>query len=151
MPPESVRETASRLSQSASSLQPAFDASARDPAADAVEARLVEQDGRHLLELVEIDLLRHDSETGLGGLELDVDVAAEDEHLPGGLGHERGDDADRRGLAGAVRAEQREEVPGLDVEVDALQCVYAVAVGLRELAQGKCGHDTTRADGGPAA
>ena len=39
---------------------------------------------------------------------------------------ERGDDADRRGLAGAVRAEQREEIALLDVEVDAPERVHAV-------------------------
>ena len=50
---------------------------AREAALDAVEARLVHQDGLRRLELVEIDLLRHDADAGLGGLELAVDVVAE--------------------------------------------------------------------------
>ena len=59
---------------------------------------------------------------------------------PGGLVDERGDDADQRGLAGAVGAEQREEIALLDVEVDALQRLDAVLVGLGESAYRECIH-----------
>jgi hypothetical protein len=78
-------------------------------------------------------------------------VSTENECLPGALGHERGDDADRSGLAGPVRAEQREEISGIDVEVDALQRLDPVLVGLGKLAQGKGVHEAARADEGPAA
>jgi len=63
---------------------------------------------------------------------LRVDVEAEDADRAAGLVDERGDDADRGRLAGAVRPEQREEVALLDDEVDALQ---GFAAGLVDLAQ----------------
>jgi hypothetical protein len=64
-----------------------------------------------------------------------------------GLGDQRGDDADGRGLAGAVRTEQREEVAIGHVEVDALQRLHAVLVGLRELTEGQGLHGTRHAKG----
>ena len=82
------------------------------------------------------------AQAGLRRLELDVDVVAEDVGLARGLGDQRGQDADRRGLACAVRSQQGEEVSGLDVEIDALQRVDAVLVSLRQLTQGQSVHDT---------
>ena len=43
------------------------------------------------------------------------------------------DDADQRRLAGAVRAEQREDLAAADLEVDALQRLEPGRVGLGEL------------------
>jgi hypothetical protein len=106
----------------------------------AVEPCLVEQDGRHLLELVEVDFLRHDPEAGLRRLEFAIDVMPEHADAAAGLVDQRRDDADRGRLAGAVGSEQREEIPFFDVEVDALQRLHAVAVGLAELAQRQCLH-----------
>src|SRR5690606_28308745 len=44
------------------------------------------------------------------------------------------DDADQRGLAGAVRAEQREYLAAGDVEVYGFQCLVAGRVGLLQAA-----------------
>ncbi|MBV6418439.1 MAG: hypothetical protein CMLOHMNK_03283 [Steroidobacteraceae bacterium] len=104
----------------------------RDPALDAVEARLVDDDLERRLPHVEVHFLRHDPDAGLGGLELDVDVVAEDREPATRLVDERGRDADQRGLAGAVRAEQREEIAFLHLEIDALQGLHAIPVGLDE-------------------
>ena len=60
---------------------------------------------------------------------------------PAALVHQRGDDADQRGLARAVGAEQREEIALLDVEVDALQRLHAVLVDLGESAYRECIHE----------
>jgi hypothetical protein len=48
------------------------------------------------------------------------DVVAVGDHRAAGV-DDAADDADQRGLAGAVGAEQREDLAALDVEVDALQ------------------------------
>ena len=58
---------------------------------------------------------------------------------------QRGDDADERGLAGAVRPEQREEIALLDVEVDAFQGLHAILVGLDEAADGERIHRARKA------
>ena len=55
------------------------------------------------------------------------DVVAVDRRAAAGRRERGGEDRDRRGLAGAVRAEQREELAGPDVEGDA---VDGVALGL---------------------
>src|SRR5213082_3386807 len=115
-------------------LEVLLGALARYRARDAVEARLVDHDGVRGLEHVEVQFLRHDADAGLGRLQLVVDVVAEDARLAGGLVDERGDDPDERGLAGAVGSEQREEVAPLDLEVDALERLHAVSVGLGQSA-----------------
>ena len=46
------------------------------------------------------------------------------------------DDADQRRLAGAVRAEQREDLALVDVEVDRLQRLHARRIGLAQAADG---------------
>ena len=67
-----------RLSQSCSCFR-YFSARSRASAAlDAVETRLIDQDGLRRLEHVEVDFLRHDADAGLGRLELAVDVVPED-------------------------------------------------------------------------
>ena len=48
---------------------------------------------------------------------------------------QRCDDADHGGLAGAIRTQQREKIPFLDVKVDALQRLNAILVVLGELSQ----------------
>ena len=105
----------------------------RELARNAVEARLVHDDREHLLELVEVDFLRHEADAGLRAVELAVDVVAEDGDAAAALLDERHDDADGRRLAGAVRPEQREEIALGDVEVDAAQRLHAIRVGLGQV------------------
>ena len=64
-----------------------------------------------------------------------VDVVAEHLDRAAGLVDERGDDADERGLAGAVRTQQREEIALLDLEIDTFERLDAVFVDLGELAK----------------
>ena len=111
-----------------------------DRAWNAVKTRLVDHDGQRRLEHVEIDFLRHHADATLGLLELPVDVITEDAGLAAGFAHQRGHDADQRRLAGTVRPEEREEIPFLDGEIDALQGLYAVAVGFGQALDGKRVH-----------
>jgi hypothetical protein len=48
---------------------------------------------------------------------------------------------DRRRLAGPVRAEQPEDLAGLDLEVDALDRLDATGIRLREMSCFHCGRD----------
>jgi hypothetical protein len=70
--------------------------------------------------MVEIDFLRHDADAGLGRLELAIDIVTEHLDDAAGLVDQRGDDADGRGLAGAVRPQQGEEIALVDLEIDGL-------------------------------
>src|SRR4051812_47640848 len=66
-------------------------------------------------------------------------VMARDRHGAGGGVDEAADDADQRGLARAVRTEQREDLAAVDVEIDALERLKAGRIGLREIGDGKDG------------
>src|SRR6185437_10139407 len=50
------------------------------------------------------------------------------------------DDADQRGLAGPVGAQQREEVALLDIKIDAFEGVHAILVRFGESANRECIH-----------
>jgi len=65
-----------------------------------------------------------------------------DAHLARARRDDAADDVDQRGLAGAVRAEQREDLAALDLEVDALQRLQAGGVALFERADGKDGRNS---------
>src|ERR1022692_2804000 len=101
---------------------------------DAVEAGLVHDDRECRFELIEIDFLRHDADARLRGFELTVDVVPEHLDETAGLVDERRHDADDGRFAGAVGAEQREEVALLDGKIDSLERLDTVLVGLGELA-----------------
>ncbi len=60
-------------------------ADARHRARNAVKARLIDDDGERRLELVEVQLLRHDADAGLRSLQLAVQVVAKDAGGAGGL------------------------------------------------------------------
>ena len=116
-------------------LQIGFGALFRERALDAVEAGLVHDDRECGLKLIEVDLLRHDADAGFRGFEFAIDVVAEYLDVAAGLVDQGGHDADRRRLAGAIGAEQREEVALLDGQIDALERLDAVLVSLGELAK----------------
>ena len=127
------------------------------PAGHAVVARLGQHDVDHLLELVEVELLGHHAQVVLGPGEVPVDIDPEDRHLTGALLHQGADHAEGGGLAGAVGAQQREEVSFGDVEVDALEGLEAIAVDLGQATDGQSrfGHARSlmlvRGSGGHAA
>ena len=111
-------------------LQVLLGALAGEGPVDPVVPRLVHDDIDDRLELREIDLLGHEPDLRLGRLERGVGVVPIDPDAARGLVDEAGDDPDRGRFARAVRAEQREEVAGPNGEVDAVECLPAVAVGL---------------------
>ena len=67
------------------------------------------------------------------------DVVAVGEHRAARRRHDPADDADQRGLAGAVGAEQGEDLALADLEVDVLQRLQAGGVGLGQPGDGDDG------------
>ena len=104
---------------------------------DTVVAGLGHHDIEGFLELVEVEFLRHHAQAALERGGLAVQVMAEHVDRAAGLVHQRGQDADGGGLAGAVGAEQGEEITFGNVQVDALEGLEAVAVGFGELSDGQ--------------
>ena len=86
----------------------------------ALEAALQREQFAAGLEVVESGLLERDADAPphLGGPLPDVDAV--DPSAAGGGAQQRGEHADGGGLAGAVRAEEAEDLPALDGEVDAV-------------------------------
>ena len=98
--------------------------------------------------------MRDEADTRFGSFKLAVDTVAKDLDAAAALVDERADDADRRRLAGAIRSEQRIEVTNVDTEVDALECLRPVGVGLGEVLDGEGLHKAaycTRGSGAPMA
>src|SRR3546814_9451966 len=96
---------------------------------NAVETRLlVERLGRRE-EGIEQDLLRDDAYRDLGVARMLVDVEAPDRGGAAALVNEAGEDVDQGRLAGAVRAEQAENLSARNVEADPVQRALAAGVG----------------------
>ena len=85
------------------------------------------QDGR---ENIERDLLRHQADDPPGGAIVAHDVMAVDENPARSHRHRAADDADQRRLAGAVRAEEGENLAFGDLEVDRVQGDQARLIAL---------------------
>ena len=105
----------------------------------AVVAGLGHDDVEDLLELVEVELLRHHAKATLEAGRVLVEVVAEHRDRTAGLVHQGRENPDGGGLARAVGAEQGEEITFGDVQVDALEGLETVAVGFRQLTDGQGG------------
>ena len=68
-----------------------------------------------------MQFLRHQPDQRAGRAVIGDDVVAVDGHLALGRHQDAADDADQRGLAGAVGAEQREDLAAMDIKIDALK------------------------------
>ena len=91
----------------------------------------------HRLERVGVKLLRHQpDQRARRAIVLDEMMAA-DQHRTGGRIDDAADDVDQRGLAGAVRPEQREDFAARDVEIDALQRMKPGRIGLDQSSRPK--------------
>ncbi len=99
----------------------------------AVEAGVVDQDVERLLEQVEIDFLRHQADQAHRRAALAHQVGAEHFDLAFAEVDQGGNDADQGGLAGAIGAEQGEEIAWLHFQRDALEGLHAVVVGLAQI------------------
>src|SRR6266436_8088162 len=94
------------------------------------EQAAAETDGRpHRLERVRMQFLRHEPDQPARGAVITVYVMAADGDAAFAEIGDAADDADQSGLAGAVRAEQRENLAAFDVEVDVVQRLEGGAVG----------------------
>ncbi len=84
-------------------------------------------------ERVEVQFLRHHADGGAGLARVHVLVEAPDAHPPGGLDHQPRQDVDQRRLAGAVRAQQAEDRPRGNRQIDALQrLLLSARIGLAQ-------------------
>ncbi len=83
---------------------------------DAVVTSLGHDDVEGLFELVEVELLGYDADAALKRRRVLVQVVAEDIHRAAGLVHQGRKNADGRGFAGAVGAEQGEEVRSIPLK-----------------------------------
>ena len=87
----------------------------------------------HLHVLVHAEEVGHVADDVAHGVGIAHDVVAEDECLSGGGREEGGEDAERGGLARAVRADEAEEIALVDSEVERVQRDHAaVAAGEAE-------------------
>jgi len=96
---------------------------------DAVVAGLRHDDVEGLFELVEVEFLGHHTDATLERRRGFVQVMPEDIHRATGLVDQGRENADGRGFAGAVGAEQREEITFGNVQIDTTQGLETVAVG----------------------
>src|SRR5438445_13531894 len=86
--------------------------------------------GPYRFERVGVQFLWYEADQRARGAIIGVDVVTADGDLAfTGIGY-AADDADQRGLAGAVRPQQRKDLAANDIEIDVLQRLEAGAVGL---------------------
>ncbi len=97
------------------------------------------QGRRRRLEGVGGQLLRHQPDQRARRAVVGNDVVTVDGDLAGGRIDDAADDADQRRLAGAVRAEQREDLAVADIQVDVFEGLEAGGVGLVEMRDGDGG------------
>ena len=137
MPPDSVMILESLRSHSDRSLQHLVDVAGVGRLAEqaAAEAHV----RPHRLEGVGGQFLRHEADQRARGAVVADDVMAVDRDRAGGRIDDAADDADQRGLAGAVRPEQRENLAAADVQVDALERLEAGGIGLGQILDGDDG------------
>jgi hypothetical protein len=118
-----------------------------DRARNAVETGLVHADVERFLELVEVDFLRHQADQRHRLAAPFADRHTEDARIAARRVDQRGQDADQRRLARAVRPEQGEEVARLHAQRNALERFDAVGVSLSQLGdveRGNRGHGVAR-------
>ena len=94
---------------------------ARHRAREAEVGGVEDQVLQHRQPAVGIGALGHDPDAPAHGHRPRDDVLAGDQRLPTGRQHARGEDADGRGLARAVGAEQTEELAGADRQVEPVE------------------------------
>ena len=92
-------------------------------------ARLDAQRFTHIEEGVEHELLGHDAELAAGLRVVGLHVVAQDADLAARGAHQAGEDADEGRLAGAVRAEQAEELALFDGQADVVKRGKGGALG----------------------
>src|SRR5690606_15724442 len=106
---------------------------------NAVITSLRGEDIEGLLELVEVELLRHHTQAALEPGGVGVQVMAEHIYRAAAFGHQGGKNADGGRLAGAVGAKQGEKVAFGDIQIDAMQRLEAVIVSFGQLPDGQGG------------
>src|SRR5208337_5027979 len=83
--------------------------------------------------------LRHKPDQRAGGAVFADDVMAGDQHAAARRLDDAADDADQRRLAGAVRAEQRENLAAANLKADVLERLKAGSVNFVKMRDGNGG------------
>ena len=95
------------------------------------EQASTETDGRpHRFEGVGVQFLRYQADQRARGAIGFDDVMAANSHTALARIGDAADDVDQRGLAGAIRAKQRENLAALDIQLDILKRLEAAGIGL---------------------
>src|SRR5471032_3632781 len=98
------------------------------------EQAAAEADGRpYRLEGIGVQFLRYQADQGPRAAIRRDDVMAIDRYAALTRIGDAADDADQRGLAGAVRPQQREDLAAVDIQIDAIQRLETGAVGLGQI------------------
>ncbi|MGF6552097.1 hypothetical protein QFZ96_007233 [Paraburkholderia youngii] len=78
-------------------------------------------------------LLRHEADQRAGRTIVGADVVTVHRHAAFARVDDAADDADQRGLARAVRPEQREDFSTVDCQIDVLQCPKTAGIGFGQI------------------
>jgi hypothetical protein len=98
------------------------------------EQATAEADRRpHRFEGIGVQLLRHQPDQRARGAVAVVDIVAADRDAAFARSRDPADDADQRGLAGAVRPQQRKNLAALDLQIDVVQRLETGAIGLGKI------------------
>ena len=106
---------------------------------DAVIARLVDRDLPGCFKHIEVELLRHDTQVGLGTREMPVNIDAEDMHLSRALINKGTDDANGCRLSSAIGTQQRKKITFVNRQIDVLKGHRSVSIGFAQALNLKCG------------
>ena len=83
-----------------------------------------------------MQFLRHQPDQRARRAVIGDDVVAVDGNLAFARHEDAADDADERGLAGAIGAEQREDFAATDIEIDAVESLETRTRSLRKVCDG---------------
>ena len=98
-----------------------------------------------LFELVEVELLRHNTKVQLGIREMGVGVISEHPHLSGCFVNQGANNTQGGRFACPIGPQQGKEVPLGDVQINPLESLEAVTIGFGEALNFQCiGHNSSR-------
>src|SRR6266516_4705607 len=92
--------------------------------------------GPHRLECIGRQLLRYEADQGPGQAVVADNIVTIHPHRPIGWVDDATDDADQRRLPGTVRAQQREDLAAVDVQIDPLESLESRRIGLGQIRDG---------------
>ena len=101
-------------------------------------ASLINQNINRLFKLIKIKFLGHHTHILFGQTKILINIMSKDFDRTSGLAHQRTDNTNGSGLARTIGAQQSKKVPGRHIEVNTLEGLKLIVVGLAELLYGQC-------------